>query len=50
MLSGGQSNKNIKSFILNTIEIKKALKINKLFSSYIFISFRFVIKLFQFIN
>ena len=50
MLSGGKSNKNIKSFILNTIEIKKALKINKLFSSYILISFRFVIKLFQFIN
>lgn len=50
MLSGGKSNKNIKSFIINTVEIKKALKINKLFSSYIFISFRFLIKLFQFIR
>ena len=50
MLSGGKSNKNIKSFIFNTIEIKKKLKINKLFSSYVLISFRFVIKLFQFIN
>jgi len=50
MLAGGKSNKNIKSFIVNTIEIKKALKINRLFSSYILITLRFVIKLFQFIK
>ena len=45
---GGKSNKNIYSFVTNTIEIKKALKLNNYFSSYILIMFRFIIKLFQF--
>ena len=49
MKYGGQSNKNIKSFIKNTSEIKKALKLNGLFSSYIVIMIRFIIKIFQFI-
>lgn len=45
---GGKSNKNIYSFVTNTIEIKKALKLNNYFSSYLLIMFRFIIKLFQF--
>ena len=48
MLQGGKSNKNLKSYFINTIEIKKALNLNNLFSSYILISLRFLIKLFQF--
>ncbi|MDA9682744.1 glycosyltransferase [Candidatus Pelagibacter sp.] len=48
MTYGGKSNKNIKSFIKNTQEIKKALILNGLFSSYIFIMIRFLIKIFQF--
>ena len=48
MKYGGKSNKNLKSFLLNTIEIKKALKLNNFFSSYILISLRFFFKLFQF--
>ena len=48
MRYGGRSNKNLKSFLLNTIEIKKALKKNNFFSSYILISLRFLFKLFQF--
>ena len=45
---GGKSNKNIYSFVTNTIEIKKALKLNNYYSSYLLIMFRFIIKLFQF--
>ena len=48
MRHGGKSNKNLKSFILNTIEIKKALKLNNFFASYILISLRFFFKLSQF--
>ena len=48
MLYGGRSNKSIQSFIINTIEIKKALKLNGFFSSYFLIMIRFVIKIFQF--
>lgn len=48
MKYGGKSNKNLKSFLLNTLEIKKALKLNNFFSSYILISLRFIFKLFQF--
>ncbi len=47
MLQGGKSNKSIKSFITNTIEIKNALKLNGLFSSYFLIIIRFIIKIFQ---
>ncbi len=48
MLYGGRSNKSFQSFIINTIEIKKALKLNGFFSSYFLIMIRFVIKIFQF--
>jgi len=48
MSHGGKSNKNLKSYLVNTFEIKKALKINNFFSSYILITLRFFIKLFQF--
>ena len=48
MSHGGKSNKNLKSYLVNTYEIKKALKINSFFSSYILIVLRFFIKLFQF--
>ena len=48
MTYGGKSNKNIRSFIKNTIEIKKALKLNNCFSSYLLIIVRFIIKVFQF--
>ena len=50
MSHGGRSNKNFKSYITNTIEIKKALKKNKISTSYILIVVRFFIKIFQFIN
>lgn len=48
MFSGGKSNKSIKSFFVNTLEIKKALRLNGFISSYIFIMIRFIIKIFQF--
>ena len=48
MTYGGKSNKNIESFIKNTSEIKKALTLNGLFSSYLLIIIRFIIKVFQF--
>ena len=48
MSFGGKSNKNINSVVKNTIEIKKALNINNLLSSYFLILMRFFIKIFQF--
>ena len=48
MTYGGKSNRNIQSFIKNTLEIKKALTLNGLFSSYLLIIIRFIIKVFQF--
>ena len=48
MSHGGKSSKNLKSYLTNTYEIKKALKINSFFSSYLLITLRFFIKLFQF--
>ena len=48
MKYGGRSNKNFKSFFINTIEIKKALKINNLFSSYFLIILRLIFKILQF--
>ena len=48
MRSGGKSNKNLKSYLINTIEIKKALKMNNYYSSYFLIIIRLFIKLFQF--
>ena len=48
MSHGGKSNKNFKSYFINTIEIKRALKINNYFSSYLLIIIRLFIKLFQY--
>jgi len=48
MSHGGKSNKNFKSYLINTIEIKRALKINDYFSSYLLIITRLFIKLFQY--
>tara|TARA_B100000900_G_scaffold378641_1_gene362967 strand:- start:551 stop:1303 length:753 start_codon:yes stop_codon:yes gene_type:complete len=48
MSHGGKSNKNLKSYLINTYEIKKALKMNNFFSSYLLIIIRFLIKIFQF--
>ena len=48
MKYGGRSNKNFTSFFVNTIEIKKALKINNFFSSYFLIILRFIFKILQF--
>ena len=50
MSYGGKSNKNLISYITNTIEIKKALKQNNLKTSYLFIIIRFFIKFFQFFS
>jgi|TARA_B110000003_G_C16641834_1_gene530491 glycosyltransferase involved in cell wall biosynthesis len=50
MSYGGKSNKNFKSYITNTKEIKKALKKNNIRTSYILIIVRFFIKIFQFTN
>ena len=48
MSYGGKSNKNLKSFFTNTVEIKKALEINNIRTSYFLIIIRFIIKIFQF--
>ena len=48
MSYGGKSNKNIISFLTNTKEIKKALRLNGYFSSYLLIMIRFILKIFQF--
>ena len=48
MSYGGKSNKNLKSFLKNTIEIKKALNMNNIQTSYFLVIIRFIIKVFQF--
>ena len=48
MSYGGKSNKNLKSFFTNTVEIKKALEMNNIRTSYFLIIIRFIIKIFQF--
>jgi len=48
MSIGGKSNKNIISFLTNTKEIKKALRLNGYFSSYLLIMIRLILKIFQF--
>ena len=48
MSYGGKSNKNLKSFFTNTVEIKKALEMNNVRTSYFLIIIRFIIKIFQF--
>ena len=48
MKYGGRSNKNFTSFFVNTIEIKKALKINNFFQAISLIILRFIFKILQF--
>ena len=48
MSYGGKSNKNLQSFLKNTIEIKKALNMNNIQTSYFLVIIRFIIKVFQF--
>lgn len=49
MLSGGKSNDGLKSFVQNTIEIKKSFIVNNIFSSFFLILLRVPVKLFQII-
>jgi len=49
MQPGGLSGRGIKSYYISTIEILKALRKNKIYSNILFVLFRFLIKLIQFI-
>ena len=48
MKSGGASSNSFKSNLISTIEINNSLKSHKLYSNFLFVVFRFPLKLLQY--